>query len=379
MNYKLLLAEGLNIVSRTETSEREADSNQVRISSSGQNRHQLPQLHFDYERVGRDYILAAEMINYVRRCVIASDEAGDKKSGLLDFCEKKITACMDRCEAVRKKRDSILLPLSHMSGVVTVGDAEVEKTIFEVSGLQCPLRKKGAFVRRETLTDGTYMLVVKNTDAYSVAAPQVTVTVDIQPEKWKREHVEKDIPSLCGWKYTIGVVSSAKVEIVVKTDAVVRDSHIDICLYRLAPLNQVAYNGTLAGLVAESDSDFRGEPTSKSDDQPMFTKDRGSSVDVTAVLAEGDGLGQVSTIEQAHLNVALHCPLAPVHASSCATVEVNPAGLSCRQRLERLRGAMNAWPTDGIMAVTLPKDDQRILNAVQALPSPSEINDCDET
>jgi hypothetical protein len=55
-------------------------------------------------------------------------------------------------------------------------------------------------------------------------------------------------------------------------------------------------------------------------------------------------------------------------------VVVNPSGMTCRQRLDRIHGVMDVWPTSGVMACALPGEAQRLVQTVYSLPMPRELS-----
>lgn len=55
-------------------------------------------------------------------------------------------------------------------------------------------------------------------------------------------------------------------------------------------------------------------------------------------------------------------------------VVVNPSGLTCRQRLDRIHGVMDVWPTSGVTACALPGEPQRFVQTVYGLPMPRELS-----
>lgn len=55
-------------------------------------------------------------------------------------------------------------------------------------------------------------------------------------------------------------------------------------------------------------------------------------------------------------------------------VVVNPSGMTCRQRLDRIHGMMDVWPTSGVTACALPGDSQRFVQTMYGLPVPRELS-----
>ncbi|KAK7201442.1 hypothetical protein NESM_000207000 [Novymonas esmeraldas] len=82
----------------------------------------------------------------------------------------------------------------------------------------------------------------------------------------------------------------------------------------------------------------------------------------------------------ASLNVP-HAPATrgPPNAASVThvpdPVEVNPTGLTCRQRLDKIHHLMDVWPTSGVAACALPAESQRFVQGVYALPLPRELSE----
>ena len=53
-------------------------------------------------------------------------------------------------------------------------------------------------------------------------------------------------------------------------------------------------------------------------------------------------------------------------------VVVNPSGLTCRQRLDRIRGMLDAWPTSGVTAYAMQDEAYRFLNLVYSMQLPRD-------
>lgn len=80
----------------------------------------------------------------------------------------------------------------------------------------------------------------------------------------------------------------------------------------------------------------------------------------------------------AHMNVP-HVGAAGRGGNAAATrvpdpVEVNPAGKNCKERLQKVREMLNAWPAEGVPMANLPSDKQRLVQSVYALMLPRELN-----
>ncbi|KEG12612.1 hypothetical protein DQ04_01581090 [Trypanosoma grayi] len=379
MAQKLLLAEGLDLLRRTEAREYDVDCSQVRISGSNKYRKELSRLAQAYAAVYQDYLRGVEILNYVRRCAMESDEPNSQS--LVELCEGKMRAYMDRCEGVRKKEDNILLPLNQVDSYVAKAAFEVGEPVFVLMGAQYVLKRKEGFSREETLTDGSYLIVVKNLDSYSVAAPQVSVCIDIVPQRGQKQRLEKVIPCQCGWRRVIGVVASAALKLEAHTDGLLRDSHIDIALYRLEPSSLTTPStGTGAqldtpGAMAEK---LVAELPKLSDDElkrlasPSVSKEGLSP----PVPHEGDANDADPLMQQLQ---SLKVPHTHHRASSPAVmperIEVSPANMTCADRMRRLRATLNVWPDENVMAAPLSREQQCTLQAVFALPFPTEIGD----
>ncbi|KAH9586697.1 hypothetical protein LSM04_006133 [Trypanosoma melophagium] len=393
MTQKLVLAEGLDLLRRAEAREYEVDRSQARISSSDKYRNELGRLIQAYSAIYADYLRGVEMLNYVRRC--AMENADVNSRSLIEMCEGKMRVYMDRCDAVRKKEDNILLPLDQIDTHLAKAAYEVTEPVFVLNGTQFKLNCKESFTREERLADGSYLLVVKNLDSYSIAAPMVTVEVDIIPQRGQQQKIEKVIPCRCGWRRVIGVVGASTLRLVARTNGLVRDSHVDIALYNLeretakdTNNNYNSNNREGMGIAGGIYNDATGTMTEKIVQQlPKLTDEElailaNSKVPAGALPEKGALLNshepknpkvtmqQLQSLNVPHIGGNNTTPLTVPER-----IEVNPAEMTCADRLKRLRMTLNAWPENNVMAVQLSKEQQSVLQAAFALPLPTELDD----
>ena len=224
MNTNLLLAEALDVLKKAETREHHLDRLQEQVAKSAKRHRELSKLKNDYSAVYDTYIRALEMVNFVRRSAMGSNEE------LVRFCGEKMNFFMNHCDKLREKETNILVPIDEADEVVKDG-FRVERTIKLLS----PVLSRGQpYADDFTLSDGCYEVILKNMDQYSVVAPTVQIAVQIRPLSGQAQVYRKEVPSQCGWCKFIGVVSSANVRILVGTDAFVRKSHVTIELRQLS-------------------------------------------------------------------------------------------------------------------------------------------------
>ncbi|ORC85325.1 uncharacterized protein TM35_000361850 [Trypanosoma theileri] len=384
MTQKLILAEGLDLLRRTEAREYEVDRSQVRISSSNKYRNELGRLAQAYGVVYADYLRGVEIINYVRRCAMESSDVNSRS--LVEMCEGKMRVYMDRCDGVRKKEDNILLPLEQVDTHLVKAAFEVAEPVFMLNGAQYKLTRKEPFMREEQLGDGSYLLVVKNLDSYGIAAPLVTVVVDIIPQRGQQQRLEKEIPCQCGWRRVIGVVGKSTLRVMARTDGLVRDSHVDITLYNLERETSTTSTNSKTMRIEGNYNDAPGAMAEKIVQQLPKLTDEELEILANSKVPTGELPGKApNSDEPKNTKVTMQQlqSLNVPHIGGNATtplvvperIEVNPAKMNCSDRLKRLRMTLNAWPANNVMAVQLNREQQTILQAAFALPLPTELDD----
>ncbi|RNF26754.1 uncharacterized protein Tco025E_00988 [Trypanosoma conorhini] len=373
MAQKLLLAEGLDLLRRTEAREYEVDRSQARICSSNKYRHELSRLVQAYGTVYQDYLRGVEIINYVRRAAMSRN--GPEDGRLIEMCEGKMKAYMDRCELVRKKEDNILLPLDQMNQDVTNGEFDLGAPLFVLSGAQYAIKHSAPFSREEKLTDGSYLFVVKNLDDYSVAAPELVVTIDIVPQRGQQQRLEKVIPCQCGWRRVIGVVAAATVNVLIRSKGLLRDSHVDVALYRLEPKRAAPAEMQPPGVISDH---LIAQLPKLTDDELAALAIPSVPTDTPAPRPREGAHRQEAGNSMEELR-ALSVPYAQPRVTLSTTVpepiEVNPANMTCAARMQRLRTTLNAWPNSNVLATPLGKEPLLVIQAMSALPFPTELAD----
>ncbi|RNF10811.1 hypothetical protein TraAM80_01353 [Trypanosoma rangeli] len=373
MTQKLLLAEGLDLLRRTEAREYEVDRSQARICSSNKYRHELSRLVQAYGTVYQDYLRGVEIINYVRRTALSKNDPKEEK--LIEMCEGKMRAYMDRCELVRRKEDNILLPLDQMNQNLMSGEFVLGSPLFVLSGAQFSIKHSAPFLREEKLSDGSYLFVVKNLDAYSVAAPELGVTIDIVPQRGQQQRLEKVIPCQCGWRRVIGVVASATVNVLVRSKGLLRDSHVDVALYRLEPKSVTPAEMQPPGLISDQ---LIAQLPKLTDEELAALVIPSIPTDALAPKAHqgANSSNAGNAMEQLQsLSVPYSQPSMPFSTMVPEPIEVNPANMTCAARLQRLRNTLNAWPNSNVMATSLGRESQVVVQTISALPFPTELSD----
>lgn len=369
MTQKLLLAEALDILRRTEAREYEIDRSQVRISSSNKYRHELCRLVQAYDSVYTDYIRGMEIMNYVRRCTMNGYSLTNDK--LIEMCEGKMKTYMDRCEMVRKKKDNILLPLDQLDQYVAKGLFDLASPLFVLDSTIYAVKHNEPFVRKEKLKDGSYLLVVKNMDSYSLAAPLLTVFVEVIPERGQPQQLKKVVPCQCGWQRVIGVVSPATLSLVVRSKGLLRDSHVDVAFYCLDPATAAKKQVEPPGVEAEKL--LAQLPRITNDELAQLASARIPTERLPGVKTHAGSVEQNTVQPPPSLN-APHVPAGKQTPPAVPDpIEVNPAALTCVGRLQRLRNTLDTWPDNGVVTAALTKEQQYVLQSVFALPFPTEI------
>lgn len=316
MNPKLVLAESLETLRKAEAKESEADKLQEAIAKSSSLHGHLSKLKRLFTAVYDTYIRGLEMMNFVRRWGITANE-----HDLVRFCELRMCSYMDRCEALRTKEANILVPISELDAVVKSG-YKIKDCIGSLQPTN-PLDKNTPWRLSKQVPDGSYMVRARNCDKYSVAAPKVTIEVNVTFGS-KSMNLRKVIPSQCGWTRCVGVVGGGTIDVCVTCDAVLRECHIGVELLQLE----------------ENDPDEWMKSLPQIDD---------IAVDI-----------ELPTV-----------PTTPPPAR--IDIQVQPKGVALTTRMELLRKKIDSWPNSNVEAVPLSKGEQHVLQAVHKLPIPTEI------
>ncbi|KAG5511218.1 hypothetical protein JKF63_07160 [Porcisia hertigi] len=462
MTQKLLLAESLDLLRQCEQREYDVDRNKQRISSDSQYRNELGRLLQSYDGVYQQYVRGLCILNHVRHTALSERDpkSAEYSRKLSEFCAGKMTAYMARCDSIVRKMDGILLPIQQVDLVVKEGYVP-DEAIYLQDGMTYPLSRREKVLAKEfMLMAGTYILTLKNRDDYTLAAPEVNVTLATLPQRGSGAEplrVELKLPCQCGWRKVIGIVDASTVQLEIRYSGI-RDAHVDILLQRWASADEMGRSGG-AGACASGPGPALSPSTFDSGDGSSFCKSAskasatpnrggngsaaGGNMDAlsyytpanaatniaaaqalphqqqpqhwvnqlpqlpddelarlanykvpSASLSRGpnpraavDGLGASSASAPAEdlwatltsLNVP-HAPTtggalnsaSPMHVPG--PVEVNSAGMTCRQRLDKIRELLNAWPNNGVAACPLPGQSQQFIQALYALPLPRELS-----
>ncbi|EPY20028.1 hypothetical protein STCU_05380 [Strigomonas culicis] len=415
MTQKLLLAEGLDLLHQCEV--REYDTDRIKQSVKGsRSRNEIVKLVKNYEAVYHEYVRGLEILNHVRHQTMDDTTPANAvyNKNLAAFCTGKMTAYMDRCDNIQKKLESILLPLDQVDLIGKEGCTAAD-TLFIQDGTSFPLnRKENTLARDFTLADGTYILTVKNKDDYSLASPSVEVTTVMTPPRGSGAEPSKAysrVPCQCAWRKVFGVCGSATLQFQVSASGM-RDSHIDVLLQRWTSLDDVGseapvqytFNADLTSTMPAGRGPSAPPPATTiaaPKSQPWVAQLPALPDDELATLANynvpkdsipknagnrppGGAGGGVAVAAAAaadpwatleSLNVPnTHRQRADSGLHVVDPIEVNPAGFTCAQRLDRLGAMLDAWPAGGCAATHLPMDKQRVVQGVYALPYPSELS-----
>lgn len=421
MTQKLLLAEGLDLLRQCEIQEYDIHKAKQRIDSGGSRmRQELLRLVKNYESVYQQYIYGLEILNYVRHSAL--DDTNPRNAAynknLADFCCGKMSAYMDRCDHLIRQLDAILLPVDLVDQVKKEGYVP-EETIFIQDGINYPLTHKEKTITKEfTIFDGTYIVTLKNRDDYTLAAPDVTAVLTVTPQCGSGlEPVRTNCNLRCqtAWRKVIGVVGASSLQLEVKAQGM-RDSHVSILIQKWKPVNS---QGGVAPLDGPGSCPFTSDnlkklsPTFDSASKNTSTgeTDYGPSLRQTPTQPQTNAL---STVQQpptipdfelaalANYNInrdlpgvgglvhstsanpmsaleSMHVPHVDTQSRQCdvlrvpGPLEVNPAGLDCAERMQRVRDVMNTWPKDGVMMTSLPLEQQHVVQGVYALPLPRTL------
>lgn len=395
MNVKLLLAESLDVLKKAEERESQTDQMQDRVARSGKKDFQPVKKM--YASLYDAYIKGLEMLNFCRRTAI---DSGDDE--LSTFCAEKMNSYMNRCEKLRDKESNILSTLEQavMSGLNKEG-FEVGQTVFHVAGSE-PLKQSQPIIFENTLDDGSYQLVIKNLDDYSVAAPIVEVQFLVRGKNGKAQIHRKFVPPHCAWSRFVGVVGSGSVKLRVSTDAWVRSSHVDVTLRQLLPsanvvVGQVAGESTEGGWVAAlpplppipdmddlqhcDDQDVEELPSAPAACSAQPNKEKKEELPEAPPLA-------ADRPPQPKGPKVIDLPEAPPPASAGNGPQpkgpkvvdlpprepcVNPAGETVDQRMSRMVAIMSGWKDTAATAPT-NKDEQILIRQLYLLTLPTEID-----
>eukprot|EP00796_Vickermania_ingenoplastis_P010866 gene10866-7532_t len=324
MSIKVLLAEGLDFTRQAEAQEYELDKrwNMVKDNAKKMKRD-LAKLVHDYETVYRTYIKGLEVLNHVRHKVAdhPNPQSATQDRQIGELCGAKMVTYMDRCAGITKKLSKIFIPVDQIS-VPMEGFSAGEELIAAhdiVLNSKCE-----TFEQTVSLTRGTYVLTVSFNDDYTFAAPDVEVQLRISPRnsagaRFESETVKVEIPCLMGWRRIVGT-TGASLEVKVKASGK-RDAHISV------HLNEWLKNSS-----------------------------------------------EVFASDGAAANPRRFSPLSAAAQRSLQPVAVRPAGATCQERLDLLTLATASWPTDGVVAVKLGKEEERFVQSIFALPMPSDLN-----
>ncbi|CBZ23573.1 conserved hypothetical protein [Leishmania mexicana MHOM/GT/2001/U1103] len=434
MTQKLLLAEGLDLLRQCEQREYDVDQTKLRISSNSRYRSELGRLLQSYDTVYHQYVRGIQILNYVRHTALAdkSPKNAQYSKNLSEFCAGKITAYMARCSNITRKTDGILVPIDQIDLIAKEGYTPVD-TVYLQDGITYPLSRKEKVIAKEfTLTAGTYVLTLKNRDDYTLAAPEVDVALVVLPQRGsglEPSRVEMKLPCQCGWRKVVGVVDVSTVQLEIRYSGI-RDAHIDVLFQKWCAIEDVGRSGGAASgpgpalspsTFDSCDGGAAGGISHHSYTPPnVSASDAGAPAhqqpqqwvnslpqlpdDELATLANynvpsanlptvpnrpANGSGTTSSAAPssaedpwatlANLNVP-HAPTtrnAPNAASVMHVpepVEVNPTGMTCRQRLDKIHQLMDAWPSIGVVACALPTEPQSFMQGVHALPFPREFS-----
>ena len=231
MSIKLLLAEALDTLKKAEDAERGADALQVAMSK-GKTGRDFGKVRRQYSAAYDVYIRGLELLNYVRRYAIDAAEGE-----LNNFCAQRMEKYMDHCDRLREKEASILMSVEQadQGGMLDKeGYAVGEKLLFK----RVEMKNNTPIRWTEELTTGAYQVILKNYDDHSVAAPLVSINVEVVPKskKAKPMRFRKVVPGRCAWSKYVGVATGSTIVVHVTTDAWVRASRIELTFRSLEPL-----------------------------------------------------------------------------------------------------------------------------------------------
>jgi hypothetical protein len=231
VSVKLVLAESLSVLKHAEEREAQTDKELERMSKAPAREHDFPKIKRMYSSVYDTYIRGLELMNFCRRTGI------DKGDGeLANFGAEKMKFYMDRCEKLRSKETNVLTSVDQADN----GESVLKEGYSFGEYLFVHQRKQGIKNGQpinfsKTLEDGSYYLQVKNYDDYNVAAPTVRIQLQIVGKTGAQVRQQKIIPSRTCWSKYIGIVQTGQVTFSVLSDAMLRESHVEVTLRQLIP------------------------------------------------------------------------------------------------------------------------------------------------
>ncbi|CCW71187.1 unnamed protein product [Phytomonas sp. Hart1] len=430
MAQNLFVAEGIDILRQSDAEERELDKSRLRIKGGKGSGEQLLSIVQRYQNLYHRCVQGMEILNHVRHTALseAATQNDQYSRKISNFCTQKIVDGVKQCKRITKMLDSISFPLDH-ADLIRYEGYLVENSIFHHDGKRFPLKGKEKMLSQEfNLTDGTYNVLIKNLDDYTIARPEVSVVFALIPHgEDPAESSKMEFMLFCGcaWVKTFGVFTNNKyptsLQLQVRSSGM-RESHIEVHLQKWKPVE--------CDLSANAGEGNYGKPASIGENAHYFDnlgnlplKERNEAADGEKKLGSNwmDGiptLGDSELETLAAFNVphselpnrdndvkdltgspasaalsfpksndgknpwvaleSLNVPHTGDHgrtefASVPAPVEYRPKGLNCRQRMQILRAMLNAWPSEGNVMLGLQTNSQQILNSVYALPLPTEI------
>ncbi|XQJ24712.1 hypothetical protein NXY56_000606 [Leishmania guyanensis] len=453
MTQKLLLAEGLDLLRQCEQREYDVDQAKLRISSNSRYRSELGRLLQNYDAVYQQYVRGLQILNYVRHTALAdtNPKSAQYSKNLSEFCAAKITAYITRCYNIIRKTDNILVPFEEIDLISKEG-YKPEETLYLQDGSTYPLSRKEKVMAKEfTLMAGTYVLVLKNRDDYTLAAPDVDVKLTVLPPRGsglESSRVELKLPCQCGWRKVVGCVDASTVQLEIRYSGI-RDAHVDVLFQkwcaveeigrsggaggaagglgpalsplifdnggkyfdgkttsnpndgaaggfgnRLCPLPNVSGNGVGAPAYQQQQQQWVNQLPRLPDDElttlanynvpssnlptvpnHLATGSGASAATSSATLASAeDPWATLASLNVPHTSTTCGAPNAASVMQVPDPLKVNPVGMTCRQRLDKIHQLMDVWPSSGVTACALPAEQQHFMQAVQALPFPRELS-----
>ncbi|CCW61078.1 unnamed protein product [Phytomonas sp. EM1] len=431
MAQNLFVAEGVEILRQCETEEHELDQIRSRIKGGRGSGERLVFIAQRYHKLLQNCVQGMEILNHVRHTALdeANTQHNPNSRKLSEFCSQKILEFLKRCKTITNTLDSLSFPLSHVEAVRLEGYV-LERPLLVHEGKRYPLKGSEKMIAREFhLSDGTYLIIIKNLDDYTFAPPDVHVELalslpsEVDSEMWKFNFT---LSCGCAWRKSVGVVGLDTLLTVKIRSSGMRESHIDFRLEKWKPAEQgptaptgaplSAMNlpetgkdegkgGGEGGKRAEEASEVLGKSPSKEisgnrwiEELPPLPDNELEALAAfnvpQAELPPRGGVPSAPPLDPSLSSSSL-APLTPpsraqnpwamleklsvphgekgVATEVPAPVEVRPRGRTCRERMRLLRGMLNAWPSEGVTRGNLPTSSQRLLNAVYTLPLPTEI------
>ncbi|CAD2220023.1 hypothetical protein AGDE_10544 [Angomonas deanei] len=407
MTQKLLMAEALDLLHQCEVKEYDVDRTRARVGNNSKNHAEVVRLYKSYDDLYHQYVRGIEILNYVRHT--AMDDKDPNNAGynqnLCNFCVQKMTPYMDRCDNIQKKMDSVLLPIDQVDLIGMEGRV-AEETLYIQDGSNFPMTRKESRLAKEfTVADGTYVLIVKNKDDYTLASPTVEVKLTVTPQRGsgaEPTRLSQSLPCQCAWRKVLGTVGSTTLQFEITSNGM-RDSHIDVLLQRWSsaedigsrpPPTEYTFDLNLNTVVSPNrvqtpsnanSSAPSGSPQQWVNQLPPLPDDELSTlanynVPKDSLPPRNNTVGNTQPDPWAALE-GLNVPYKGSGQRSGSAIytvpeaiEVNPPTLNCEQRLQRVNNMLGAWPGDGCVAAALPKDTQMVLQRIYALPFPRELS-----